>query len=119
MAKKGQDLLIIDVKGICSYADYVVVASARSTRQVKAVAEHLSGELKKSGIRPLGTEGVDHGNWALLDYSDVIVHIFYAPVREYYELEGIWADAERVWIEEEKDLLELTRRRRKASRKAN
>ena len=119
LSKKGQELVVIDVRGLCSYADYILVASARSTRQVKALAEHLRDELGKAGVKPLGTEGIEYGNWALLDYDEVIVHIFYAPVREYYEIEGIWADAERIWIEDESELAELARIRRTRSRKAN
>lgn len=117
LAKKGEDVVVIDVRGLCSYADYLIIASARSTRQAKAVAEYVIEESTKIGIKPLGSEGLSYGNWVLLDFADIVVHIFYKPVREYYELEGIWADAKKTWIQNERDLKQLAPPRRRMSQK--
>jgi len=117
LAKQGEDLAVIDVKGLCSYADYLIIASARSTRQAKAIAEYLIEESPKIGVKPLGSEGLNYGNWVLLDFADIVVHIFYKPVREYYELEGLWADAKGFEINDEKDLKQFIPSKRRASRK--
>lgn len=108
---------MIDVRGICSYADYIMIASARSTRQAKAIAEYVMEEAAKVGVKPLGAEGIEHGNWVLLDYSDIVIHIFYKPVREYYELEGLWADAKMTWVNDEKELKQFLPVKRRASKK--
>lgn len=91
--KKGMDIFILDVRGKTSYADYVVIASGESERQVSAMAENVETKLKEEGLRPLGTEGYDTGHWVLLDYGEVVVHLFYADVRTFYDLEGLWSDA--------------------------
>jgi ribosome-associated protein len=91
--KKAEDLVILDLQRISSVTDYLVVAGGHSDRHVQAVSEHLAQEMKKQGFRPLGCEGLQEGRWALLDYGDVIVHIFYHELREYYDLEGVWSDA--------------------------
>ena len=91
--------MLLDVSELCSYTEYLLLVSGRSDRQVDAIAEAVSTELKKRGRTPLGIEGVASGQWALLDYGDVVVHIFHHPVREHYDLEGLWIDAERVEIE--------------------
>ncbi len=85
--------MILDLKGLSSVTDYLVIAGGHSDRHVQAVSEYLAQEMKKQGFLPLGSEGLQEGRWALLDYGDVIVHIFYREVREYYDLEGIWSDA--------------------------
>lgn len=93
--KKAQDILILDVRGKASYADYVVLASGESERQVSAMAEHVEVKLKVEGTRPVGTEGYDTGRWVLLDYGEVVAHLFFTEVRAFYDLEGLWADAPR------------------------
>ncbi len=84
------------VAEMTSIADYFLVAGGHSTRQVQSVSRHLQRRLKEEGIRPFGVEGESDGNWVLLDYGDVVVHIFYEPFREFYDLESLWADAPRV-----------------------
>jgi ribosome-associated protein len=91
--KKGSDVVILDVRGMTSYADYVVVASGESERQVTAMAEHVREKLREEGRRPLGTEGTETGHWVLLDYGEVVAHLFFAEARAFYDLEGLWADA--------------------------
>lgn len=90
---KAEHIVLLNVQGLCSYADYFVICSGRSTRQVQGIADHIEEEMKKHGIRPLGIEGLREGHWVLMDYDDVIVHIFYEPIREIYDLEGLWIDA--------------------------
>jgi ribosome-associated protein len=93
--KKGTEVIILDLRGKASYADYVVLASGESERQVSAMAEHVENTLRPEGIRPVGSEGYESGGWVLLDYGEVVAHLFFNEVRAYYDLEGLWADATR------------------------
>ena len=97
--KKALNVVIIDVRGRVDYADYVVVMGGRSDRQVQALArgveEHLATAL---GLRCLGSEGKGSGNWVLMDFGDVVAHVFHEDVRGYYDLESFWIDAARVTI---------------------
>ncbi|MHB8873661.1 MAG: ribosome silencing factor [Myxococcaceae bacterium] len=93
--KKALDVVVLDVRGKTSYADYFVIASGESERQVAAMADHVTDELKKEGERPIGTEGQQTGQWVLLDFGEVVAHLFYADIRTFYDLEGLWADAPR------------------------
>ena len=90
---------VLDVHELSSVADYFIICSGRSNRQVKAIAEHINIELKKQDIRPLSKEGMDDGHWVLMDYGHVIIHIFYEPIRSFYDLEGLWIDAKRIETE--------------------
>ena len=93
--KKALDVSILDVRGMTSYADYLVLASGESDRQVTAIADHIDERLKAQGVRPLGSEGRETGTWVLLDYGEVVVHLFFTEVRASYDLDGLWADAPR------------------------
>ncbi|NVJ23587.1 MULTISPECIES: ribosome silencing factor [Myxococcus] len=95
--KKALDVVILDVRGMTSYADYIVIASGESDRQVSAMAENVHVQLKQGEqpVRALGTEGVETGQWVLLDYGEVVAHLFLADLRSHYDLEGLWADANR------------------------
>lgn len=94
--KKASDVLVLDVRGMSSYADYIVLASAESDRQVSAMAENVHVKLKEEdGLYPSGTEGKETGQWVLLDYGEVVAHLFVNEVRAFYDLEGLWADAPR------------------------
>jgi len=93
--KNAIEPVLLDVSEVCSYTDYILVLSGRSMRQVEAIAEALEGGLKQHGHDPLGREGGRGGQWTLLDFGDLVVHIFYDPVREYYDIEGLWAEAKR------------------------
>ena len=93
---KAQDLVLLDVAEISSFADYFIICSGRSSRQVQGLADHLEESLKEVGIRPLGIEGRREGHWILMDYGDVIIHIFYEPTRQVYELESLWSEAKPV-----------------------
>jgi len=99
LAKKAEDLLLLQVEELAGYADYFLLASGRSTRQAAAIAEHVAQVMKKAGMKPVGMDGMREGRWALIDFGDVVVHIFHAPVREFYDLESLWADAPRAELD--------------------
>ena len=93
---KAFDIQIIDVKNISSITDTMIIASGNSSRQVKALADKTIEAVKKKKIRPLGAEGIQQGDWALIDLGDVIVHIMRPVIREYYQLEKLWStDAQK------------------------
>ena len=90
---KAEDIVVIDLHGKSSFADYMVVASGRSARQVGAMAEHLEVKLKQQGVGPVGVEGAQAGDWVLIDGGDVVVHLFRPEVRRFYNLEKMWGIA--------------------------
>ena len=100
LEKKARDLVVMDVRDVTSIADYFIVCSGSSDRQVQSIAQGIEENLSAAGHRPLSVEGVHRGHWVLMDFSDVIVHIFYEPVREFYDLEGLWGHAPRVELPE-------------------
>ncbi|MCE2516477.1 MAG: ribosome silencing factor [Alphaproteobacteria bacterium] len=89
---KAQDIISIPLAGKSSIADFMVIASGTSSRQLMAMADHLERNLKENGTRPLGSEGGHSGDWILVDAGDVIVHLFRPEVREFYQLEKMWVD---------------------------
>jgi len=96
--KKASDVVLLDVQELTSLADFFVIASGRSDTQVRAIAEAVEEALRLRERRPLAVEGFRHGQWVLLDYGDVVVHVFYGPVRSFYDLERLWARAPRTEI---------------------
>ena len=104
--KKGLDLIILDVHSLASFTDYFIIVSGRSIRQVQALANHIEEALRAEKIRPLGVEGAREGSWVLMDYGDVIVHLFYQPAREFYNLEGLWEEASKVPLSAEGEAAE-------------
>ncbi|MDH3573806.1 MAG: ribosome silencing factor [Desulfobacteraceae bacterium] len=96
MGKKAMDVEVLDVRGLTSVSDIFIICSGRSNRQVSAIAEYIQVNLKKHAIKPLSVEGKKEGHWVLLDYGHVIIHVFYEPVRSFYDLEGLWIDAKRI-----------------------
>jgi ribosome-associated protein len=97
--KKALEPVLLDVGELCSYAEYMLLISGRSDRQVDAIANAVTGVMKERGSRPLGVEGIGSGQWALLDFGDVVVHVFHHPKRGHYDLESLWIDATRVEID--------------------
>ncbi|XDZ65719.1 ribosome silencing factor [Alphaproteobacteria bacterium LSUCC0684] len=89
---KAQDITTIPLAGKSTIADYMVIASGSSSRQLMAMADHLERNLKENGKRPMGSEGGNTGDWILIDAGDVIVHLFRPEVREFYQLEKMWSD---------------------------
>ena len=98
--KKAVDLVILDVGGLTSIADYLVICTGRSDRQVQGIAQAVDEQLRTHGHRPVAIEGMTRGQWVLMDYTDVIVHVFYKPVREFYDLERLWEHAPHVQLPE-------------------
>jgi ribosome-associated protein len=96
--KKATDALILQIAPLTSIADFLVIGSADSDRQASAIADHIDGILSRSGNKPLSVEGRRSSRWVLMDFGDVIVHIFRQDVREHYALERLWSDAKRIPI---------------------
>ena len=92
---KGQDITIIDVRGKTSVTDFMVIASGSSSRQVKTLVENVLEKVKEQGVRPIGSEGLDSGEWALLDLGDIVVHVMLPTARQFYDLERLWQGAEQ------------------------
>ena len=98
--RKAYDLVVLETGRVSSIADYFVICSGRSDTHVQAIADGVEDALRAKGERPLSVEGLPHGQWALMDYGDVVVHVFYVPVREFYDLERLWVRAPRVELPE-------------------
>ena len=92
---KAQDITTIDVRGKTSITDFMVIASGTSSRQVKALVDNVLAKVKEQGIRPLGSEGLEGGEWALLDLGDIVVHVMQVATRQFYDLERLWQGAEQ------------------------
>ncbi|MBW2521227.1 MAG: ribosome silencing factor [Deltaproteobacteria bacterium] len=101
LEKKAEDPVILDVRKHCSFTDFFVIISGRSTRHVQGLAEAIEAKLRSKRLSSARTEGLNEGTWVLLDYSDVVVHIFYAETRKFYDIEGLWHDADRISIDDE------------------
>lgn len=100
LEKKAGDLIVLNVREISAFADYFIICSGSSDRQVRAIAASIKENLKKSGVFPLGVEGETEGRWALLDYDDIIVHVFLDSIRTFYDIERLWSEAPRMAISE-------------------
>ncbi|HEX2660133.1 MAG TPA: ribosome silencing factor [Polyangia bacterium] len=94
--KKALLPVLIDVSSLASYTDFIAIVSGRSDRHVDAIADGVVQEMKSRGRTLLGQEGSGSGRWTLLDFGDVVIHVFYHPVREFYDLESLWVDAPRL-----------------------
>ncbi len=94
--KKAIDPILLDMKGQSSLSDYVLVCSGSSDRQVKAIADSIGKELKEHNCYLIGTEGYSEGKWVLKDFGDVVVHVFYEEVREFYNIEKLWPYAVKI-----------------------
>lgn len=90
---KAKDLSLLDVSSVFDLASYFVIVSGRSDRQVQGISNRILANLEEMGIQPISRDGYDEGHWVLMDYGDVIVHVFYGPVREHYDLERLWKNA--------------------------
>ncbi|MBN4059981.1 ribosome silencing factor, partial [Desulfotalea psychrophila] len=93
-------LIVLDVQGISSFTDYFIIMSGRSSRHVQGLAEAMEKAMRSKRISAAKAEGIKEGMWVLLDFDDVVVHIFYHEQRSFYDLEGLWHDAPRVEINE-------------------
>jgi len=97
--KKALDLLILDVQQQSSFTSFFIICSGTSDRHVQAIASHIEVSGKQAGVNPLGMEGFREGRWILLDYGDIVIHIFHEPVRKFYDLERLWKDAPQIPVE--------------------
>jgi len=102
--KNALQPVLLHVTELSSYTDYILVLSARSVRQVEAISEVVQKEMKGLEVDALGVEGKRGSEWVLADYGDVVVHIFHHPLREKYDLEGLWSGAEQVELEVPEEL---------------
>lgn len=101
---KAEEIVVLDVRGKASFADYFVIMSGRSTRHVQGIAENIEMELRAKRASVKLSEGLQEGLWVLLDFDDVLVHIFYHETRRFYDLEGLWHDSPRLDLEELRNL---------------
>lgn len=99
--KKAENVVILDLENLSTVADYFVICSGFSDRQVAAIADHVANEVRKEGVKPLSEEGLGDGRWCLIDCGTVIVHVFQDQLRDYYNLEGLWRDAPRIHVRDE------------------
>ncbi|MGD0234529.1 MAG: ribosome silencing factor [Syntrophorhabdales bacterium] len=103
--KKAKEVLILNLADLTDIADFFVLASGTSERHVRTVAESVQTGMKEKGMQPLSAEGYDEGRWVILDYGDVIFHMFLEPLRELYDLESLWIEAARYRTDEENKIL--------------
>lgn len=97
--KKGEDVMLLDLSGLLVVTDVFLIASGTSTRHVKSLVNDAEAALREVGRKPIRREGMEHGEWVLLDYGDLVLHVFDKETREYYDLERLWADAPRIAFE--------------------
>ena len=98
-SKKAEDIKVIKIEDLTVIADYFVIATGTSTTQVRALSDEVEFKLSEVSIKPIGREGTDTKNWVVLDYNNVIVHIFYPTAREFYDLDRLWADGTQIEID--------------------
>lgn len=94
--KKGDDTVVLDLRGLTQIADYFIICTGSSVPHIRALSDGVESKLKESKIKPLHIEGQRNNSWIILDYGDILVHIFNPETREYYELERFWLDARRI-----------------------
>ena len=94
--KQAGNIVLLDVREQCSFADYFIICAAESARQMRTISDEIEKDFKKEGVLPHHREGDIDSGWLLLDYSDVIIHIFGVAEREYYNLDGLWQEARTV-----------------------
>lgn len=110
--RKAIDPILLEVGKLTSITDYFLIASGSSSRQVQAISRHLQTRMREAGFRAQGIEGEQGGQWVLMDHGDVVTHLFYQPLREFYDLEGLWIEAPRVHIEADEQELPTNDRRK-------
>jgi ribosome-associated protein len=105
VAHKGIEPVLLEVTEFCSFADFFIICSGGSRRHVLALAQHVEEALAQSGLKPLGVEGLEEGQWVLLDYNVMVIHIFLEPLREFYNLEDLWSEAPKTRIDADSSAL--------------
>ncbi len=96
LEKKARDVVVLNVKKLSYLTDYFMICSGTSDRQVQAIASSIEENMKKTGLLPAGIEGDRIGKWVLMDYNDIVIHVFFEPIREYYDIERLWSEAPRM-----------------------
>jgi len=104
--KKAERLVVLDVTGRETYTDYLVICHGTSDRHVQAIHDGITETLRKRQIRPMGVEGEQTGHWILIDYGGVVINVFYEPLRDFYDIEGLWAGSPVLEVEDLLSLLE-------------
>jgi ribosome-associated protein len=102
--KKAKDAVIMELANLTDITDYFLVASGTSERHVRTIADNVETGMKEKGVKPFSVEGYHDGRWVIIDYRDVIVHVFLEQLRELYDLESLWIEAKRYRVEKEKAL---------------
>ena len=103
--KKAEDIVVIDVRDVCTFSDYFVICTGLSSLQFKAIADSIESSLRKMGFKPYHIDGLTSQSWLIMDYSDVIIHVFSPEARSYYELERLWGDGTFIdWESEHKKI---------------
>ncbi|MGP8152597.1 MAG: ribosome silencing factor [Smithella sp.] len=101
LQKKAKEIVVLNLKEISAFTDYMIICSGTSEREVQAISAAIQQFLKKAKIKPIGVEGEAYGQWILLDYDDIVISVFYEPIRAFYNIENLW-DAPRMNIDENK-----------------
>jgi ribosome-associated protein len=99
VAHKGIDPVLLEVTQFCSFADFFILCSGGSHRHVTALAQHVEEALAQAGVKPLGVEGREEGQWVLMDYNTLVIHIFMQPLREFYNLEDLWSEVPKTQLD--------------------
>src|SRR5208283_2262313 len=99
LEKKARDVVVLDLVGLTDIADYFVLAHGTSERHVLTISEAIEHDMKEKGITPFSTEGYEEGRWVIIDYGDVVIHVFLESLRELYDLESLWIEAKRYVME--------------------
>jgi len=99
VAHQGLEPVLLKVTDFCSFADFFILCSGGSRRHVLALAQHVEEALAQAGVKPLGVEGLEEGQWVLMDYNTLVVHIFMQPRREFYNLEDLWSEVPKTQIQ--------------------
>ncbi len=97
---RARNVVVLDTSKTFILASYFIIVSGRSDRHVQGIANRVMATLEKKGVRPLSVDGLETGHWVLIDFEDIVLHIFYEPVREVYDIEGLWATSPRIDIKE-------------------
>jgi ribosome-associated protein len=108
VAHKGLEPVLIEVTKFCSFADFFILCSGGSHRHVTALAKHVEEALSQAGVKPLGIEGLEGGQWVLMDYNTLVIHIFIQEQREFYNLEDLWSEVPKIQIETLSDAQTIT-----------
>jgi len=99
--KKGTDIVILDIRGLSSLADYFIICTSDSGPKTRAITNYIKKDLSKNKIKPIQIEGLDHLDWVLMDYFDTVIHIFKKETREFYNIERLWADAKVLKLDDD------------------